>query len=453
MERGQMTVQSENQKPSGWSFTNEENEQLTRVGPGTLMGDLFRQYWIAVVPASFLPKSDGKPLRIRLLCEDLVLFRTGKGKIGLVGAYCQHRLAPLFFGRIEDDGIRCPYHGWKYATDGQCMEMPNIPREQQFCSTIRHPGYPCVEYGGIIWTYMGSTKDMPSLPEFEFTEVPDDQRTYRMFHHQCNYLQVLEGGIDPTHVMWLHSPYNLADDISREHQPSQQLVANQSGMRTPMAIEFVDTAGGFMYGAKRSVGAGKVLWRVSQFIMPFYSMPPGSELRGARIYTPIDDENSIKWQIGWYPTREIMQSIKERDRMNFDEEDFLPSTGEPYGFIRSKANKANDYLIDWDIHRTKRFGISGVNLQDQCVTENEGPTAILDRTKENLCSADYATIKARRLLLNAAKVLRERGAPSPGIRDPRIYRIRGTSKIISESTPWVEGVKSDVLLEGSTSLA
>jgi phenylpropionate dioxygenase-like ring-hydroxylating dioxygenase large terminal subunit len=418
-----------------------------------LLGDLFRQYWIAVVPAALLPKSGSRPLRVRLLCEDLVLFRTGKGKVGLVGTYCQHRLAPLYFGRIEDDGIRCPYHGWKYALDGQCIEMPNIPAEQQFCDAIHHPGYPCTEYGGIIWTHMGSAKDVPPLPEFEFTEVPDEQRTYRMFYQECNYLQVLEGGIDPTHVMWLHSPYNLTDDsIAREHQPSQHLVANKSGMRTPMAIEFVDTAGGFMYGAKRPVDEEKVLWRVNQFIMPFYSMPPGSELRGARIYTPIDDENSIKWQISWYPSREIMQSVKEKDRMDFEAEDYLPATTEPYGFIRSKANKTNDYLIDWEVHRTKRLGISGVNLQDRCVTENEGPTPILDRTKENLCSADHATIKARRALLNAAKDLRERGICPPGVHDPRVYRVRGTSKIIPDSVPWVEGVKNDVLITRSTAL-
>ena len=438
---------------SGFTFTQEENEQLTRVGPGTLMGDLFRQYWIAVIPSSFLSESGVKPLRIRLLCEDLVLFRAGNGKIGLVGAYCQHRLAPLYFGRIEDNGIRCLYHGWKYATDGTCMEMPNIPAEQQFCDAIHHPSYPCVEYGGVIWTYMGPSKELPALPEFEFALVPDEQRSYRVFHQECNYLQVLEGGIDPTHVMWLHSPYNLADEsLAQKHQPSQHIVANKSGARTPMAIEIVDTAAGFMYGAKRPFGAGEDLWRVNQFIMPFYSMPPGSELRGARIYTPIDDENSIKWQINWYPTQEIMQSVKKGDRLNFPEEEYLPATHEPYSFIRPRATKANDYLISWDVHRTQRMGIAGVNLQDRCVTENEGPTPILDRSKENLCSGDYTTIKARRMLLGAAKALRERGTLPPGVKDPRVYRVRATSKVVPDSTPWVEGVKSDVLVSGSTAL-
>jgi phthalate 4,5-dioxygenase oxygenase subunit len=438
---------------SGFTFTKEENEQLTRVGPGTLMGDLFRQYWIPVLPVSFVQESGAKPLRVRLLCEDLVLFRTRQGALGLVGAYCSHRLAPLYFGRIEDDGIRCPYHGWKYAASGECIEMPNVPPEQQFCDSIRHPGYPCVEDGGIIWTYMGPAKERPPLPEFEFTMVPDDQRTYRVFHQECNYLQVLEGGIDPTHVMWLHSPYDLADDIAQTHQPSQQLAANRSGMRTPLAIEIIDTAAGFMYGAKRSLGDGKGLWRVNQFIMPFYSMPPGSDLRGARAYIPIDDENSIKWQINWFPTREIMQTSKEADRKNFAEEDYLPATNEPFSFLRPKATKANDYLINWEVHRSKRMGINGVNLQDRCVTENEGPTPILDRSKENLCSGDYSTIKARRMLLRAAHELRDKGIPPPGVCDPKVYRIRATSRVVPDSVPWVEGVKKEVLIPESTALA
>jgi phenylpropionate dioxygenase-like ring-hydroxylating dioxygenase large terminal subunit len=437
----------------GFTFSREENEQLTRVGPGTLMGDLLRQYWIAVIPSSFLPESTVKPLRVRLLGEDLVLFRTLKGEIGLIGAFCQHRLAPLYFGRIEEDGMRCPYHGWKYRIDGTCTEMPNIPVEQQFCDAIRHPGYPCVNYGGIVWTYMGPAEEPPALPEFEFCLVPDEQRTYRVFRQECNYLQVLEGGIDPTHVMWLHSPYDLADEkLAEAHQPSQHLVANRSGMRTPMAIEIVDTAAGFMYGAKRPFGEDKNLWRVNQFVMPYYTMPPGSELRGARIYTPIDDENSIKWQINWYPTKEIMQSVKRGDRLNFEEEDYLPDNHEPYGFIRARASRENDYMIKWDVHRSKRMGITGVNLQDRCVTELQGPTPILDRSKEHLCSGDYATIRARRMLLKAAKELREHGTPPPGVKDPRVYRVRASSTIVPATTPWVEGVRSEVLVAGSTAL-
>jgi phenylpropionate dioxygenase-like ring-hydroxylating dioxygenase large terminal subunit len=431
--------------PKSMAFSEEENEGLTRVGAGTLMGDLFRQYWIAVLPLSFLAEAGGVPRRVRLLGEDLVLFRTRRGQVGLVGAYCAHRLAPLFFGRIEDDGIRCPYHGWKYAPNGQCMEMPNVPAEQQFCDMIRHPGYPCVEHGGIIWTYMGPAKELPPLPEFEYTMVPEDQRRYRLFRSEANYLQVLEGGIDPTHVMWLHSPYDLSDDeIATRNQGPQQVVANKSRQRTPEAIEIVDTTGGFMYGARRPLRDGTSLWRVNQFIVPFYSMPPGGDLRGARMYVPIDDESCVKWQIGWYPTREIMEKTKETPRLVQDEESYGPTTNQPFGFIIPRANKSNDYLIDWELTKSRRLGIAGVNLQDMCVTENEGPSPILDRTAENLCSGDQTTFKARRILLKLAKSLREHGTVPVGVTDPSIYRVRATSSVVPDNVNWVEGVKDKV---------
>jgi phenylpropionate dioxygenase-like ring-hydroxylating dioxygenase large terminal subunit len=427
------------------AFSQEENEWLTRVGPGSLMGELFRQYWIPILPASFLTEPNGVPRRVRLLGEDLVLFRTRRGELGLVGAYCSHRLAPLLFGRIEDDGIRCPYHGWKYAPAGKCIEMPNVPPEQQFCDLISHPGYPCVDHGGIIWTYMGAAKEAPALPEFEFAMVPEDQRRYRLFRSEANYLQVLEGGIDPTHVMWLHSPYDLSDEeVADKNQGPQQRVANRSGQRTPEAIEIVDTPGGFMYGARRPLRDDKSLWRVNQFIVPFYSMPPGGDFRGARMYVPIDDESCVKWQIGWYPTREIMETTKETPRLYQEEENYSPPTTQPFGFIIPRANKSNDYLINWEIHQTRRLGIAGVNLQDMCVTENEGPTPILDRTKENLCSGDQTTFKARRILLRLAKALREQGTTPIGIRDASIYRVRATSSVVPDSENWVEAVKDKV---------
>ena len=305
---------------TGFAFTREDNDILTKVGPRSLLGDLFRQYWIPVLPASFVEQPGGVPRRVRLLGEDLVLFRNGRGEVGLIGAYCSHRLAPLFFGRIEEDGLRCPYHGWKYAPSGQCIDMPNVPPEQQFKGDIHHPGYPCIEKAGIIWTFMGRSTELPSLPEFEFLTVQEDQRTYRLFHQECNYLQALEGGIDPTHVMWLHSPYNLADEeIAQEHQGAHQRIANKSGARTPLAIEIVGTPGGFMYGTKRPVGEGKSLWRINQFLMPFYTMPPGGDLRAARMWIPIDDENCIKWMIQWFPTRALKESSKESVRTRDEE--------------------------------------------------------------------------------------------------------------------------------------
>jgi phthalate 4,5-dioxygenase oxygenase subunit len=427
------------------NFTKDENEWLTKTGPGTPIGNLFRQYWIPVTPMADLEEPGGRQIRLKLLGEDLVLFRTRDGKVGLIGAYCPHRLGPLFFGRVEDDGLRCPYHGWKFAPSGKCIEMPNIPADQQFLEEIHHPGYPCVERGGIIWTYMGPAKEQPLLPDLEFLRVADEDRNYRLFFQDCNYLQVMEGGIDPTHVMWLHSPYDLTDEEIARQQPAQQQVANKLGARTPMDIEIADTAGGFTYGAKRPAGGGESLWRINQFIMPFYTMPPGGDQKQARAYIHVDDESCVKWQIKWYPSKNIKNSTKETLRSPFTEEAYdAPSNSMPFGHIRMKARKSNDYLINWETHKVRRFGIAGVNLQDVCVTENEGPAPILDRTKEHLCSGDLSIIKARRMLLDAARALRENGTIPAGARDPSVYRVRGTSTVVRDDTYWVEGVKEAV---------
>ena len=433
-------------KESVKNFTREENDWLTRVGPGTLMGNLFRQYWIPVTPAADMREPGGRPIRVKLLGEDLVLFRALNDDLGIIGAFCAHRLAPLFFGRVEEDGLRCPYHGWKFAPDGRCMEMPNIPAEQQFTDEIHHPGYPCVERGGIIWAYMGSAKQFPPLPDLEFLRVADGDRNYRLFYQDCNYLQVLEGGIDPTHVMWLHSPYDLSDEqLTAQQQPAQHLVANRSGARTPLDIEIADTAGGFTYGAKRPAGNGKTLWRVNQFIMPFYTMPPGGDQKQARAYIPVDDESCVKWQIKWYPSQNIKESSKETVRPPFAEEAYEPPTNSvPFGHIRTKAKRSNDYLMNWEVHKVKRFGIAGVNLQDVCVTENEGPVPILDRTKENLCSGDLSVIKARRMLLDAAHELRQNGTIPIGARDPSVYRVRGCSTVVHDDVDWLEGVRESI---------
>ena len=433
-------------KESVKNFTREENDWLTKVGPGTLMGNLFRQYWIPVTPAADMREPGGRPIRVKLLGEDLVLFRALNGDLGIIGAFCAHRLAPLFFGRVEEDGLRCPYHGWKFAPDGRCMEMPNIPAEQQFTDEIHHPGYPCVERGGIIWAYMGAAKAEPPLPDLEFLRVAEGDRNYRLFYQDCNYLQVLEGGIDPTHVMWLHSPYDLSDEqLTAQQQPAQHLVANRSGARTPLDIEIADTTGGFTYGAKRPAGNGKTLWRVNQFIMPFYTMPPGGDQKQARAYIPVDDESCVKWQIKWYPSQNTKESSKETVRPPFAEEAYDPPTNSvPFGHIRTKAKRSNDYLMNWQVHKAKRFGIAGVNLQDVCVTENEGPVPILDRTKENLCSGDLSVIKARRMLLDAAHELRQNGTIPIGARDPSVYRVRGCSTVVHDDVDWVEGVREAV---------
>src|SRR5262245_29096939 len=150
----------------------EDNEILCRVGPGTPMGSLMRHYWIPAVRSDELPAPDCPPVRIRLLGESLIAFRATSGAVGLIQNACPHRGASLFFGRIEEEGLRCVYHGWKFDVSGQCIDMPSEPAESNFRPKIKATAYPCRERGGIIWTYMGPRETPPSLPDLEANMLP-----------------------------------------------------------------------------------------------------------------------------------------------------------------------------------------------------------------------------------------------------------------------------------------
>ena len=192
------------------------------------MGNLFREYQLPVLLSEDL-ESGGPPIRVKLLGEDLLAFRTLEGQVGLVGELCSHRRASLYFGQIERDGIRCVYHGWKYGLNGQCLAMPNVPPEHQFKEKIKHPAYPCVEKGGVIWTYMGPSAEPPPVPDLEFLTVPEEQRFLRNRDYQhCNYLQAMEGGIDPTHGAFLHGPLQrIALEDEEANRPQSQIERRQ----------------------------------------------------------------------------------------------------------------------------------------------------------------------------------------------------------------------------------
>src|ERR1700722_15299749 len=181
-------------------LTPADNERLTRVGPGTPMGNLFRRYWIPAALSEQLADPDGAPLRVRLLGEDLVAFRDTDGNVGLVSAFCPHRRAPMFFGRNEDCGLRCVYHGWKFDTTGACVDMPSEPPDSLFKTKVSIEAYPTWEGGGVIWAYLGPKELQPAPPDHELVRAPATHRYVSKTFQDCNYLQALEGGIDPTHA-------------------------------------------------------------------------------------------------------------------------------------------------------------------------------------------------------------------------------------------------------------
>src|SRR5690348_16824094 len=195
----------------------KDNAYITRVGPGTPMGNLFRRYWLPALLAEELPEPDCAPIRLRLLGEDLVAFRTTSGKPAVLDTWCPHRNANLFWGRNEEEGLRCVYHGWKFNADGACVDMPNEPPRSRFAEKIRQTAYPAVDKGGFIWVYMGPPHLQPDgIPHFEWLDVAPEQRHVHKRLQDCNWLQNLEGEVDSSHAPFLHGsvgpdgmqPYN-----------------------------------------------------------------------------------------------------------------------------------------------------------------------------------------------------------------------------------------------------
>ncbi len=425
-------------------LTQEENEQLCRVGPGTLMGELMRQYWIPGLLSSELPKGDGATLRVRLLGENLVAFRDSNGKIGMLGAHCPHRGAPLYYGRNEEGGLRCIYHGWKFDVDGKCMDMPNEPPESNFRDKIQHIAYPCRERGGVIWTYMGRVDPVPSLPDLEWNMVLEDQRYLAKRVQNCNFAQALEGDIDQSHNSFLHA----------SNTQLKQGVGDGKGvdlwrkLDTHPRFQATDTEYGVLIGASREVGKDSVYCRITQFLFPFHTMtgPYGENpTRQSRAWIPVDDETTILFSANFHPLRPLTEMEISRMRNGagagfVGDEHFLPPSTEPGGAWRPKGRAENDYFFDRSLQQTKFFsGIPEFWAQDAAVQEGMGP--IYDRTKEHLGTTDAAIIRVRHRLIDSAKVSLTEGIPAPGSQEPSIYRVRGAAAVFPKHTDWVEGTK------------
>jgi phthalate 4,5-dioxygenase oxygenase subunit len=279
----------------------EDNELLTRVGPGTAMGALMRRYWIPVLQSAEL-EAGGRVKRVKLLGERLIAYRAKNGTPGLIEEFCPHRRASLYFGRVEEAGMRCVYHGWAFALDGQCVDMPSEPVESAFASKIRAAAYPCAERGGVIWTYMGPVSPPPALPELEWTLLPAPNVYASKRVQECNWFQAMEGGIDSSHIGFLHAPLHPddADTVAELDRASFGVgAAVQAGDRAPR-FDVIDTDYGVLIGARRTRGDGQHYWRVSQYLLPFYTMPPTdleAKIVQSHIWVPMDDTNVVNWMV------------------------------------------------------------------------------------------------------------------------------------------------------------
>jgi phthalate 4,5-dioxygenase len=410
-------------------LSQEENQLLTRVGPDTQMGKLLRQYWLPALLAEELPEADGAPMRLRLLGEDLVAFRDTNGTVGVIQNNCPHRGASLFFGRNEEAGIRCVYHGWKFAADGTCVDMPNEPAESDFKSKVRALAYPTVERGGVVWAYMGPRSDPPPLPDLEWMAVPAPNRVMSKTLRECNWVQALEGDIDTAHLYFLHS---------RLATPDTAYVADDPGVfhedRHPR-LHLVRTDYGLLYGAQRDHDPSNYYWRITQFMMPFYTLFPPGGLHGVpgHMWVPIDDEHTMVWFLIWNPAGPA--GSVEHGLFGADPATYLPNSSQPLGQWRYVANRTNDYHIDRTMQRTKTYtGIPTIPLQDQSITESMGP--IYDRSQEHLGSTDAMIIQVRRRLLDAAHAFDEDAITPPGVDHPEQYRVRTASVVLDRGADW-----------------
>jgi nitrite reductase/ring-hydroxylating ferredoxin subunit len=417
----------------------EENERLVRVGPGTPGGALFRRYWQPAVLSEELPAPDCPPIRVRLLGEDLVAFRATDGSVGLVDAFCPHRRAPMFFGRNEECGLRCVYHGWKFDVTGRCVDMPNEPPDSLFKDKVRIAAYPTWEGGGIVWTYMGPPELQPPAPDYEWLRVPPTHRFVSKTYEACNYLQGLEGGLDTAHSSFAHN--------ERLNDPTW--IRNRD---THPRLEVERTEYGFRYASTRDLGDDGLYVRVYHYIQP------AQQLRGnvtnwvggkraevpkldGHIWVPIDDEHTWVYNMtyGYDPAVRITEEFAWKDEAFFGrgKDDLIPGT------YKLKANLANDYFIDREKQKHKTFtGIRGVNTQDFAIQEGMGP--IPDRSKERLGTTDRAIIVTRQLLLEAIERVAQ-GEP-PRALTPDTYRgVRAYDRVIDRDRSWRDEFADELL--------
>jgi phenylpropionate dioxygenase-like ring-hydroxylating dioxygenase large terminal subunit len=358
----------------------------------------------------------------------------------------------LFFGRNEEDGLRCVYHGWKFDVTGSCVDMPSEPAESNFKTKVHATAYPTRERNGVIWAYMGprSRDDLPALPDIEPNMVEGQPTQVQKVLRECNYMQGLEGDIDTSHLAYLH-----LGAIQPEQTAPGTFDYYTVADRAPR-YDVLDTEFGTSYGAYRPAEADTYYWRVAHFLFPFYTMIPTGVLGVqvlVRAWVPVDDDHMMFWSFLVPSTRSNGQGAPPGinaaagsasnvavaggggDRTTRAGMEFEPETSGWYGKWRLTQNRDNDYGIDREAQRTESYtGIPGIHQQDQAITESMG--TIYDRSHEHLGTSDAMVIRTRRRLINAAKAFARDGATPPGADDPSIYRVRSGGVILPRSVDW-----------------
>jgi len=410
-------------------ITQEENNLLTQIGRGTPCGDLMRCYWQVVALTEELA-AGGAPLEVKLLGEELVLFRDDQGRPGLLGLHCSHRGADLSYGRVEDGGLRCIYHGWLYDIHGRVLDQPGEPGGGAHRDEICHLAYPCQERGGVIFAYL-SRGEPPLLPNYEFLNVPEEYRTVTKTFQGCNYLQGNEGNIDPVHLSFLHQKLEeLEKDPHRIVRGTDDTENTLLGKDLAPTIEVDITDFGVRIITLRKSDSDNCYVRVTNFILPNLSAFGGSTVgKGYSVHWHVPIDDTCHWKYIFMFSREtpLDDALRNRSRAELEAD------------YRLTRNSANRYRQDRESMVSKAYTGIGINFQshDAYATESQGP--VQDRTMENLVSSDKAIVAARKLLLNAIQDVQEGKDPQHVVRDAKansFAHLTVISEVISASTNW-----------------
>lgn len=389
-------------------MTQADNDLLTQTGPGTPCGKLLRSYWQPIATSEELPPG-GDPIPVRVMSEDLVLFRDDRDRLGLIGRHCAHRGTDLSYGRIEDGGLRCLYHGWLFDIHGNCIDQPAQPEGKKFCAKVKHVGYPVQEKGGAIWAYLGEGEP-PLIPDFQFLTGPEPSRLAFRVVQMCNWLQGLESSTDPVHTTFLHRrPPGKA---------SARSGADVSALRgtEPPEIGTENTSFGTRIYALHNAPNGRKYLRVNNYVFPCGATPSTSGGRDAyqgRWYVPVDDVTHCRFEFFYSHDKPLDKERLRKNRME--------NVGADNRHIRRQENR---YLQDREeMKRGDSWGGMGLHFpsQDAFAIETQGP--IQDRTKEHLGSSDIVIAAVRRTLLKAIRQVQE-GKEAPGLlrnRSERLY--------------------------------
>jgi phthalate 4,5-dioxygenase len=379
-------------------LTAQENDLLCRVEGDAPMGQLMRRHWVPALLSEQLTEPDGAPVPLRLFGEDLVAFRDSDGRLGVLGAHCPHRKASLVFGRNEECGLRCLYHGWKFDVDGNVIEMVSEPAESGFADKVKHKAYPVREGGGFVWVYMGPAETMPEFEAPPWSPTPDCRVSIVRIDLPCNWAQIMEGQIDSAHSSSLHSSDMRPARVDSAKAADTHWLRPSTDKMPRLQVQLTNY--GFRYAAiRRPIVDAKThdYIRLTTYVAPFTALiPPNSSYNVTSVIVPKDDTSTYFNFIAWSESGGIDQEAWRKfcvAQVGIDlDQDYKP-------ILRKKENR---YLQDRNLMKLGNFtGVPGIPNQDIMMWESMGPIA--DRTSERLGASDIAIVQFRRLMLGAVQ--------------------------------------------------